>query len=326
VVAVLTLRPLFGEFASLAASDIAGVLPPMAAGAFALFAAGRAVDQVRLAWFLIGVGCLAWALGETTWTVYEVGLRQEIPFPSFADVGYLAMLPLTALGLALLSGERRRWASYIPALDGVALVLAFTAFVWFFVLHPTYAASGAGILEKVIGGAYPLGDLVMAYALAVAARRQWGYRDGIVLMMLLGGVLLLVGADVGFAYLTLEDRYTSEHLVNLGWPFGFLCIAYAAALGPGWDVTFAGEPDGKAPHAWRQALPVGLVPPMAALAVLAFRSESLATSLPLAVMVGIAGAAVLARLAVKVGLAREVNRSRERVVVWLEEWRDRKAA
>jgi hypothetical protein len=310
---LLTLLHPFDEETFLALSDLGGVVPPVLAGLLALAAADNANGQVRLAWTLIGGACLAWGFGEITWTVYEVGLDRETPFPSIADAGYLAMLPLMALGLTLLSSSRRTIANTRPALDGVVIALAFTAFVWFFVLHPTYSDSAASALEKVIGGLYPLGDLVLLYVLVVAVERHVGFRESVVLTVMLAAILLLIAADVGFAYLTLNDRYSATSLVNVGWPFGFLCLAYAAALSARWGLGFADDEEATSARLWQEALPALVVPPMAVLAVLAVVYEPRSTSVPLFALASAASVAVLLRAAVGLVGRRRIETSREKL-------------
>jgi hypothetical protein len=313
----LLLTSPFSESTFTAVTDLMGIAPPFVACALSVYAERRSAGQVRVAWRCIAVGCFAWGLGEVVWTVYEVGLNQQ-PFPSMADAGYLGMLPPMAIGVLLLSSRRRNVSDITPTFDGIALVLTLAAFLWFFVLHPTYTESGASLLEKVIGSAYPIGDVVLAYWVLVAIRRQWGFREGAVLSVLLGGMLALIAADVGFAYLTLEDGYTTSSIVNLGWPAGFLLIGYAAALSGGWGLAYAeGEPG--APRFWSELLPLGLLPPMGLLGVVALRNEALVISVPLLVMLGIASVAVVARLALDLGLAEELDDSRQRLSFWMSD-------
>jgi hypothetical protein len=313
---VLRWQP-FGGRTFLAVTDIQGFLPPLVAAGLAFIAGSAAEQNVRHGWWCIAAGCLLWALGDITWTVYEVVLQRD-PFPSLADVGYLAMPPLVALGLVLLTSESRRLAHARPTLDGICFVLSGLALVWVAVLQPTYAQSGATFAQKAISGAYPVGDLVVAYALAVAAQARWGRRDGMVLSALLGGMMLLIVADVGFAYLTLNERYSSTSLVNLGWPCGFLLLGYAAALGATWPLSYEAE-DGTTvrPREWR--LPVALSIVMAALVALALHEDSWAASGPVYAMVAVSAVCVLVRLAINFGLGREVEAQRERVVAWLIE-------
>lgn len=318
---VVTVAHPFHGLSFLAVTDIAGVIPPFVAALLALIAADRADDEAHVGWLLIGLGCLFWGMGEATWTFYEVVLGREVPFPSAADVGYLAMLPPTALGVIFFSSEGRRLANSRSTLDGAAFVLAFAAAVWYLVLYPTYAESDAGVLEKAIAGAYPLGDVVLAYALVVAARRQWRSQDRTVLATLLGGVILLIGADVGFAYLTLSDRYSATSLVNLGWPFSFLLIAWAAALSVSWRPRFVQEEDPGAAHHWTQSLPIGLVPGMLLLDVVAWRGAPLGANIPLWIMTGLVITAVLLRQFISVGLWEELEHSRDALFTWFDNGR-----
>src|SRR4051794_25092024 len=92
----VTLVPL-DKLAYAAIEDVGGVLPPLVAGALALKAVFRRSPEGvrrRLAWVLIGGGCLAWSLGEMTWTFYALVLSTETPFPSIADLFYLSAYPL----------------------------------------------------------------------------------------------------------------------------------------------------------------------------------------------------------------------------------------
>lgn len=321
----LLLTSPFSELTLTAVTDLLGIAPPFVACALSVNAERRSAGQVRVAWRCIAVGCFAWGLGEVIWTVYEVGLDRQ-PFPSMADAGYLAMLPLMAVGVLLLSSRRRSLTDITPNFDGIALVLTLAAFLWFFVLHPTYTESGATFQEKAIGGAYPIGDVVLAYWVLVAIRRQWGFREGAVLSVLLGGMLALIAADVGFAYQTLEGTYATSSIVNLAWPAGFLLIGYAAALSGGWGLAYAEAEPGE-PRFWSELLPLGLLPPMGLIGLLALRNEGLMISVPLLVMLGVASVAVVARLALDLGLAEELDESRQRLSFWMggDEEHDRAA-
>ena len=323
-VVLILLHP-FSESRFVATSDAAGIVPPVLAGALALLAGQLTGEHVRTGWRYIGVGCLLWAAGEATWLVYEVILGQD-PFPSMADAGYLVMLPLVAIGLVYLTSEGRKLLRCQPTLDGIALTLALVSFVWFFALQPTYSDSDSSLLEKAIGAAYPLGDLVVCFALAVAVQRRWERRAAMVLVTLLGGMLLLVAADVGFAYQSLNESYTSTSLVNVGWPLGFLAVAAAAGFSSAWSPPYTSSDDLPHPKPWRIALPLALLVPELGLVVWSFQAESLASSLPLVVMTATTGLVVALSIAISLGLVREVEASRERAIGWIEERLRRNAA
>ena len=64
----------------------------------------------------MGFSALSWASGQAAWTWYETVLGRDVPFPSLADVGYLAAPPLAAAALITLpfaarspGGSARSW-------------------------------------------------------------------------------------------------------------------------------------------------------------------------------------------------------------------------
>jgi hypothetical protein len=60
---------------------------------------------------LLGAGVVAFAAGQILWTYYEQVLHQATPFPSLADLGFLAQYPFLTVGVLLMSGRRLSAAS-----------------------------------------------------------------------------------------------------------------------------------------------------------------------------------------------------------------------
>src|SRR5687768_8748305 len=84
----------------------------------------------RTAWLLFGGAAGAWTAGQLVWDTYELVLGITVPFPSPADIGYLAFGPLMIAGLIVLRStqlERRltwlRLANIGLILCGLAVVL-----------------------------------------------------------------------------------------------------------------------------------------------------------------------------------------------------------
>src|SRR5690348_10674308 len=74
----------------------------VAAGTAALscgLAARRTQVRLRRAWTLLAASAGSWCAGELAWSVYEVGLHQDVPFPSVADIGFLGAIPLAIAGI-----------------------------------------------------------------------------------------------------------------------------------------------------------------------------------------------------------------------------------
>ncbi len=156
----------------------------------------------RAAWFAISASILAWGAGEIWWTLHIEG-NPDAPYPSPADVGYLAFYPLAVLGLYLLvrarAGEldRRLWMDGLIAALGTGALGA--ALLFEFVADRT---SGSTI-EVATTLAYPFGDVVLvSLIVGVIALTRW--RPGRTWTLLLGGLAVMAVADVAFTLQSYE--------------------------------------------------------------------------------------------------------------------------
>jgi two-component system cell cycle response regulator len=156
----------------------------------------------RAAWLAISASILAWGAGEIWWTLYIEG-NPDAPYPSPADIGYLAFYPLAALGLYLLVRaraeelDRRLWMDGLIAALGSAALGA--ALLFEFVADRT---SGSTI-EVVTTLAYPFGDvLLVSLIVGIIALTRW--RPGRTWTLLLGGLAVMAVADVAFTLQSYE--------------------------------------------------------------------------------------------------------------------------
>jgi diguanylate cyclase (GGDEF)-like protein/PAS domain S-box-containing protein len=185
----------------------------------------------RRSWLLIGAGILSWGIGQAIWSYCELVLGMDRPFPSLADAGYVPMIPLMFAGLVTLhgTGEQRHSSRLTVALDAVIVMAAVATVSWWAVLGPIYAKADAEFAEKFFGLLYPAGDILLLFALIGGVARGWFARRNPVVAPLMIGIGLFIAADLGFAYLTVNNAYQSGNLIDLGWPLGFMFATYAAA-------------------------------------------------------------------------------------------------
>ena len=100
--------------------DDVGQLVAALVATVACFVAAAHVPSRRSRWVLLGVSSFAWAMGEAVWTYYDLIRGVRVPFPSLADVGFLAAVPLAIAGLLLFPSSPHRAADRIEGiLDGV---------------------------------------------------------------------------------------------------------------------------------------------------------------------------------------------------------------
>jgi diguanylate cyclase (GGDEF)-like protein len=174
----------------------------------------------KRAWRLMGAAFLAWWCGDVIWFWYEV-VRSRQPFPSWADAGYLAFYPLLMWGLLTLPGPRRSLLDRLKLwLDTGIVFVAGGMALWYLVIEPTVRDHESHWLNKVLSVAYPVGDLVVLFAIAIVLLRRPAPGSGAALRLLVVGAVFFVVADVAYAHLSLADAYEGGD-----WPDAFWLLA-----------------------------------------------------------------------------------------------------
>jgi hypothetical protein len=209
-------------------------MPLVAAGRCARQARGLS-GRIRRGWLLMGASSLAWGLGMAVWTGYESIGGRDVPFPSLADVGYLATVPLAVAALLIFpTAPQRRAAQARTVVDGLVIGASLLIVSWIMALGPVVHGGGDGPLAAAIAIAYPIGDVIMATIVLFAmARTRLGSPLGrLTLLLLCGGLLAAAVSDSGFSYLALQNAYASGSRIDIGWFLGYLLVFLAARQGP----------------------------------------------------------------------------------------------
>jgi len=230
--AALGLWQLFGrDSASVArwVSDLAPLPAGAAAVATAVWASRRApTPRLRLAWLLVAAAFGLFALGDAVWFVYEVVLGDS-PYPSAADVAYLAMYPvLVAALLAFPAARRSRRQRATLTFDYGIVFLAAALGVWCLVIGPTALHSHASRLEIVLSVAYPVADLVVLFGLLTVLARGIGDTPRCGVYGLFAGVACFLVSDLAFGYLSLHHQYRAGDWPDTLWIAASLCVVIAA--------------------------------------------------------------------------------------------------
>jgi diguanylate cyclase (GGDEF)-like protein len=213
-------------------SDYAFLPAGLAAGLVAWRAAAHpALDRAtRKAWRLIGLSFFAWWFGDVVWFWFEV-VRHSSPFPSLADAGYLSFYPLLLWGLLTLPGAPRAALDRMKVwLDAGTVLLGGTMAVWYVVIQPTVAEHESHLLNKVLSVAYPVGDLVVVFGLAMMLLRRPASASVAALRLLVVGASVFVVADVTYARLNLSNSYNGPGVPDIFWMIAlFFMLAGAAS-------------------------------------------------------------------------------------------------
>lgn len=214
-------------------SDISSPILGFVACAVLLLAAKQSAQYSKrqgMAWGLIAFSTLAMALGDSSWGILELGFNEQ-PFPSVADFFYLLNYPLLLAGVLLLpETAARREKEIKKALDaGIVMVAAILVF-WNFLMGPLVASNrDYPILEQAILVAYPVGDIVLLWALLRIIYKR-SYQQGendVPAFWLAASLVVTIVADCIFTYQVVMGTYVSGGFLDILWRAGTLLIGLA---------------------------------------------------------------------------------------------------
>ncbi|MCE0537007.1 EAL domain-containing protein [Kineosporia rhizophila] len=233
VTVLLVLQPgsrstdaLISQFSLLVAGPLAGV-------ACLVRAQRSAPGRVRTTWRMFGASALFWALGTSIQTVYVL-LDRVPPTPSLADLPFLLIAPLFAVGLLQMAVPEPNLAARLRALlDGLLIGAAVLLVGWVSVIGPVVQASSTGVLGKVVLFYYPVSDvaLITLATYLVLRVRGDGVRTTLPVEQISAAVIAFCLGDSAYTYLSLSGEYYNGHPSDAGWLAG-LTLLFVAALMP----------------------------------------------------------------------------------------------
>ena len=198
---------------------------------------------VERSWrLLMAPGMAGWSVGQGIWSWYQIFGNEDLPSPSWADVGYFT-LPVFALAALLVFAtvgaprrarppsvpRARRLAWLVLVLDGLVVVGSLFILTWSTALGAVVRAGAATTTEFAVAVGYPVTDLILVVivVLLVAAHRVVrAYRPQLLLLGL--GLVALSVSDSIFAYLVSTGAEVMPPITNAGFVAGPALIAVAA--------------------------------------------------------------------------------------------------
>ncbi len=187
----------------------------------------RASDykRERSAWLMIGLAILAWGAAEVYWTAFIEG-NASAPYPSPADIGYLAFYPLAYIGLALLVRARAHEMDWRLWMDGAIAALGTAALGAAFVFDFVAEKATGTTLQVITTLAYPLGDIAMV-AMVVGVFALTGWRPGRTWSLLLAGLTALVVADIAYTLQSTDATLPGGNWIDPIYLIAAVCLGAA---------------------------------------------------------------------------------------------------
>lgn len=107
-------------------------------------------DTLKRAWWMFGAGTFAWFVGILEWTRLELIVGQLNPFPSLADLFFLAQPLFFMAGMALLRSDRRTLSLSLLQVGNVGLALVGVGIVITLALAQAVEQAGGSTLGTVV--------------------------------------------------------------------------------------------------------------------------------------------------------------------------------
>jgi diguanylate cyclase (GGDEF)-like protein/PAS domain S-box-containing protein len=183
----------------------------------------------KFSWLLLAAANLSFVAGQVSFLVATNILHRPMPFPSYADVLYLATYPLYAAGLSIFIWARTPDGDRRSVIDALTLTVGLALISWMYLILPYVHNPQLSWLQKTVAIAYPLGDVLVLAMLARLLAPGTG-RSRAVLLLTLGSVAMLV-SDTWYGGLVLYSSFHNGTVVDLGWAV-FYGAWGAAALHP----------------------------------------------------------------------------------------------
>ncbi|HSW85633.1 MAG TPA: hypothetical protein VLF79_03440 [Candidatus Saccharimonadales bacterium] len=189
------------------------------------------VHGKAMALFTAGLLCLL--TGEFIFYLFQFVFHTD-PFPSIADIFYLAAYPLLFAGFVKeIRIHKVNWRTFdkLVLVLVTLLLLTLAIIVSYFGIYLAYDA-GNSLIANIIAIAYGVGDLILIVPSLFILKIALDYRGGKLFYswtLMLLAVMFMMAGDILFAiysneYTELVWPYT---MIDLTWVVSYLCFAYS---------------------------------------------------------------------------------------------------
>jgi diguanylate cyclase (GGDEF)-like protein/PAS domain S-box-containing protein len=183
----------------------------------------------RAAWYLLAAAEFCFISGDISYQILTGPLGEDNPFPSIADMFYLAVYPLIAAALFLFVRGGSRVRDSGSLIDALIITSGLGLLSWVYLVEPYFHAPGLTAIQRIISISYPLGDILI---LSMLARLVVGGGLRIAsTRLLVFGALGVLTADVAYGWIQLNGSWKLGGPVDIGWVL-FYAAWGAAALHP----------------------------------------------------------------------------------------------
>ncbi len=179
-------------------------------------------------WLLLFSSQFSFFLGDVFFAYYDLILKQSTS-PTISDIFYLLAYPLFLAGILSLPSADFKLSERIKLLLDTGIVLISSVLIyWSLLIAPTIEQNlGTDPLTMFLAVAYPIGDLILLFALVellFRRRRNLGTNPFVFLVLFCAGNIF---ADAIYMSESMAGTYVSGEPQDMIWIFSYLMIGLA---------------------------------------------------------------------------------------------------
>ncbi|VWX35484.1 sensor domain-containing protein [Exiguobacterium oxidotolerans] len=193
----------------------------------------------------LAFGTGSYFIAELIWTYYENILRVEVPFPGASDIFYILQSVCFLVAFLHLIQRHVTKTRLVSFIFDIAIVMTVAVtYSWFFLIRPLFDTPFASKAEVVLAFAYPMCDIVLLFCMVsiyyLFEKKEWQERVRLFQFLFIG-LLLQVGADTLFVYMTTVSGEEAIRLIDPLFIFGLLMVGVAGHVSKPADGKTKGE-------------------------------------------------------------------------------------
>jgi len=177
-----------------------------------------------ICWILISMSQLVTILGNIIFSTMYTGSNQ-LPFPSIADIFYLAYYPLIIIGILYLPINQTPDAKKYQILLDTGILITSAGLVLWVLLISLFP--DINILSMITSLFYLLLDIFLLFLISYLMLDWFGQVKKVPLFLLAASVIALAVTNIIFIYQFLYELYIPGGVLDMGWLVSYILTALA---------------------------------------------------------------------------------------------------
>lgn len=176
------------------------------------------------AWALFLASMASWFIAETLWAVYELVYHTN-PFPSLADVFYIAGYPFMLLFLInyLRPVKKAITRKMLVSAISISIVMAIPGIYMAYSFDPKVS-----LLENIIATTYPIADAIIFVPAIIGISLFFRGEVNFTWTLICIGIVCSFLGDMGFQFAQFTNTYYTGHPVDVVLLWSYILYAFGA--------------------------------------------------------------------------------------------------